>query len=268
VSLDLTKPWREYPIVSCDFETTGPDPLTCEPVEVSCVRFSSDGTIIDRFTSLLRTKAPIPEEATKVHGITDEMVDQAPSLEEVADKLMAMADGAVPLAFNRGYDRTVMHRYLNGTGVTLFDPAQQWLCALAMVWKGDRFVPGQGRHKLAACCERRGINVVGAHRAEADAIACGMLFFTLMANTPAKTTMGQVLERVAQREAEKEADYQAFRKKAREADRVIWRQYAAMALAGFCAQQSHIGMQGERDRAELAAIAADEMLAREKEYFK
>lgn len=267
MSLDLSKPWRSYHVVSCDFETTGPNPDTCEPVEVACVRFDGNGSILSRFTSLLRPDHPIPEDATRVHGITNEMVQDAPTLVGVMHELAEVAEGAVPLAYNRGYDRKVMHRYLSGEGVTVFDPEQPWLCAFAMAWSADRWEPGAGRHKLTACCERRGIRVVGAHRAEADAIACGMLFFSLMTGAKAETTMAQVLDRVNEREAERELEHAKWVKKCRAEDRVIWRQYAAAALSGVFSRDSTVELQSDNDRYQSAADAADAMLALEKAKF-
>lgn len=254
MSLDLTQLWRSCSYVSVDFEASSPDPVTCEPVEVSCVRFSGDGNILARFTTLLSTDAPIPPEATAVHGITDEMVAGAPKLAEVSHKILEVAQGAVPLAFNRAYDRTIMHRYLNGEGVPLFDSAQPWVCVYAMAWSADRFEKGSGRHTLGACCERRGIRIVGAHRAEADAIAAGTLFFALM-GADSKMTAHQLLAVVAKREHEREKDWEEYRKRKNAEDRLVWRQYACAALVR------------PETTLDYAEKIASRMLAREKELF-
>lgn len=256
MTLDLTKLWSTYPVLSVDFETTSPDPLTCEPVEVAVVRFES-GAIVARYSTLLRTREPIPAESTAIHGITDEMVAGAPTLEEVSHELVKLSEGAVPLAFNREFDRTIMHRYLSGEGVTLFDPAQPWLCSLSMAWSADG---GKGRHKLRECCERRGIRIVGAHRAEGDAIAGGTLFFQIM-GLAEKATMAQLLARVANVEAEREREFAERRRYAREKDRVLWHDYAKAAIEGACRSEFR------RDvtlLADLAEGVANEMLERER----
>jgi DNA polymerase III subunit epsilon len=61
-----------------DVETTGLDTASDEAVELGMVKFSyhSDGTVaavLDRFSSLNEPSRPIPEEAIKLHGITNEM---------------------------------------------------------------------------------------------------------------------------------------------------------------------------------------------------
>lgn len=256
--IDLTQPWRSLPILSVDFETTSADPSICEPVELACVRYEG-GNIAARYSTLLRTKEPIPDDSAKIHGITTEMTADAPTLEEVAHELVKIADGAVPLAFNVGYDRTVMHRYLSGEGVTLFDPTPAWICTYAMAWHKDRYEPGAGRMRLSECCKRRGINIVGAHRAEADALMSGALFFSLM--TGVETTMERLLQSVVRLSDERERDYAAFRKKLREQERVIWRQYACAAIAGNLASSpTSPGASLARD----AADTADAMLEAER----
>lgn len=268
MTLDLNVPWRSVPVVSIDFESTSPDPTACEPVEVSAVRFDGNGDIVGRFSTLLKTSFPIPAEATGIHGISDEMVASSPTLAEVSHELVKLSEGAVPMSFNRSYDRTIMHRYLSGEGVSMFDPAQPWLCTLAMAWSADRFESGSGRHKLTACCARRGIRVVGAHRAEADAIASGMLFYALLAKAKPETTMAQLMARVDAVEVEREADHVKFRKKLAERDRVIWREYARAALARVTAKEIHGQALEPEDWAKLAEQTADRMLKIEQERFK
>jgi DNA polymerase III epsilon subunit-like protein len=249
VTIDITQPWRSVPVLSVDFEASSADPQTCEPVELACVRYEQ-GAIVARYSTLLRTKEPIPEDSTAIHGITNEMVANQPTLEEVAHELVKISDGAVPMAFNSAYDRKVMHRYLSGEGVSLFDPAQAWICTLAMAWHKDRFEPGTGRLKLAACCQRRGINIVGAHRAEADALMSGALFFALMAGVD--TTMEKLLTSVAKLSEEREKDHAAYRKRMREQDRVLWRQYACSAIEGLAASSRDAASALARDAAEIA----------------
>src|SRR3972149_4178140 len=70
---DHLKPWSELNIACIDFETTGPDPKTCEPVELAVVRFEG-GEVVSRYSTLIEPDAAIPPEATAIHGITDEMV--------------------------------------------------------------------------------------------------------------------------------------------------------------------------------------------------
>jgi DNA polymerase III epsilon subunit-like protein len=254
MTLDLSTPWHAHKILAVDFEATSADALTCEPVEVACTLFEYPGNIVGRFVSFLRTKEPIPQESTDVHGITTEMVADAPTLGELGPQLAEIAQGAVPMAFNRKYDRTVMHRYLTGAGVPLFDPAQAWLCTAAMAWFKDRYVAGKGRHRLAECCKRRGINIVGAHRAEADTIMAGRLFYALMEAAKRDLSMARLLDSIDEIECDRDADRVKFEKQIREQERVIWREYArVMSRHDLTTTQ--------------VAARADEMLQLERERF-
>ena len=65
-----------------DTETTG---LHCgqnQIVELTAIRFR-DWKPVEIFTTLVNPGKPIPEDATRIHGITDEMVEDAPKIAEV-----------------------------------------------------------------------------------------------------------------------------------------------------------------------------------------
>ena len=83
--------YPEY--VLFDIETTGLSPATDEIIELSAVKVSR-GDIIDTFDTLIRPNRKIPRSATAINGITNDMVRDAPTLEQ---KLPAFLD------FIRGY---------------------------------------------------------------------------------------------------------------------------------------------------------------------
>lgn len=65
------------PLAVLDLETTGTNLATDRIVEIAVVRINTDGTkTIKR--KLINPEMKIPEASTKVHGITDEMVKDAP----------------------------------------------------------------------------------------------------------------------------------------------------------------------------------------------
>jgi len=69
-----------------DVETTGLQVGSCEIIEVAAVKFN-DFTPTECFTTLLKSKKPIPDEATTVNGITNEMVSNKPFFAEIVDSL-------------------------------------------------------------------------------------------------------------------------------------------------------------------------------------
>ena len=175
-------PWHKQPIVVVDFETTGVDPNDCAPVEMALVRFE-DGKRIRSWSQRFNPGRPISPEATAVHGITDADVARAMplrgltlSLQLSAGWAAAMCDGAVPCAYNHHFDRTILARFCPGLDLVTKWPV--WLDPLPVVRLVDKYVKGQGRHQLAATCERHGIELSKTHSARADAEACGKLLFS------------------------------------------------------------------------------------------
>jgi DNA polymerase-3 subunit alpha (Gram-positive type) len=77
--------------IAIDFETTGLDSKKSEVVEIGAVRFRDNGEIIDTFQSLAKPKKPIPSDAEKIHGITNEMVQGMAPPRVVWDKFLAWA---------------------------------------------------------------------------------------------------------------------------------------------------------------------------------
>lgn len=211
--LDPDRAWWDYPLAIVDFETTGPDPLECMPVSFACIRLQR-GQECGGFTTLVNPGVPIPPEATAIHGITDEMVANAPSLMDVAWDVSRVAEDALPCAYNAPFDRELFIRFGPLTGeCPLFDPAQKWIDPLVMIRKLDRYASGSGRHKLAAVCERWGVPFsgspstqhyypmqAGAHNALADVRAVGRLLDRLvwMAKLKTSTKLGRLLEYIAE----------------------------------------------------------------------
>ena len=76
----LEKYVKDY--VVFDLETTGVSPLTDAVIEISAIKVR-DGKVVDEFSTLVNPKRRIPYGASRVNGITDEMVADMPVFEEV-----------------------------------------------------------------------------------------------------------------------------------------------------------------------------------------
>jgi len=69
-----------------DLETTGVESHEDRIVQMAMHIFRPDGTV-DEWTSLVNPLRTIPEGATKVHGITNDMVKDAPTFKSMAGNL-------------------------------------------------------------------------------------------------------------------------------------------------------------------------------------
>ncbi|MBO5893574.1 MAG: 3'-5' exonuclease [Alistipes sp.] len=87
------------PIVFFDLETTGVDTAKDRIVEISMVKVMPNGDEIVR-TRLINPQMHIPEEATAVHGITDEDVKEQPTFAQIAKSLSQFIEGCDFGGFN------------------------------------------------------------------------------------------------------------------------------------------------------------------------
>lgn len=100
-------------LIILDVETTGLDPNTHQLVQISLM--NNKGKII--FSSLINPGRPIPPDATKIHGIKDSDVANAPTLAEIAPLLQRFLDGSYLVAYNAGFDVHFLTHLLRNLGV-------------------------------------------------------------------------------------------------------------------------------------------------------
>lgn len=87
------------PIVFFDLETTGVDTAKDRIVEISMVKVMPNGDEVVR-TRLINPQMHIPEEATAIHGITDEDVKEQPTFTQIAKSLAQFIEGCDFGGFN------------------------------------------------------------------------------------------------------------------------------------------------------------------------
>jgi DNA polymerase-3 subunit epsilon len=120
-----------------DVETTGLDTASDEVVELGMVKFAyhPDGTVaavLDSFSSLNEPSRTIPEDAIKLHGITNEM---AAGHKIDAEAVSAFAaDAAIVIAHNAAFDRKFAERYWPTFA------NKPWACSVNQVeWRAHGF---------------------------------------------------------------------------------------------------------------------------------
>jgi len=93
----------EYYLI-LDTETTGlNDGEICQLAVIDC----TGKIMLDTF---VKTKNPIPLQATSIHGITDTMVKDAPTWCEISPKLEDLLRDNLVVIYNAVYDRKMMHK--------------------------------------------------------------------------------------------------------------------------------------------------------------
>lgn len=166
----------QIPWVSIDTETTGTDAVTDRVVEVGFV-FMRGGQVTDRKGWLINPGCPIPEEASKVHGIMDADVADKASFAECAQEMADALLGYLPQAYNADFDRSFMREEFKRAGIltqrsTSLAPALRegvhWVDPLD--WARELHQEHKSR-ALGEVCQRLGIELSNAHRATDDAEA-------------------------------------------------------------------------------------------------
>ncbi|MBV9806096.1 MAG: GIY-YIG nuclease family protein [Solirubrobacterales bacterium] len=168
----------EHAIASAEFlvvdtETNGLGGEACELTEVGAVLVGG-GELHDRWSSLVRCNRPLGRGIQRFTGITQEMLAEAPGLEEVLPAVAERLDGRVLVAHNAPFDRRVLRRGFELIGLEWPNPPVLCTAALAR-----RLLPLQRRRGLGALADALGIEVDTAHRALADAETCARVLCAL-----------------------------------------------------------------------------------------
>lgn len=87
------------PLAFIDLETTGVNLGTDRILEIAIVKILTDGTRSVK-RKLINPGMPIPKASSDIHGITDDMVKDAPLFKQVAQELKQMLDGCDFAGYN------------------------------------------------------------------------------------------------------------------------------------------------------------------------
>jgi DNA polymerase III subunit epsilon len=147
--------------VMLDLETTGGNPAIDRITEIAAVRVEH-GVEVDRWTTLVNPGVPIPPFIENLTGISDAMVDSAPRFKDVADRLLALLDGAVFVAHNVRFDHGFVLHELGRLGRPF---KINTLCTVRL---SRKLYPQHKSHGLDALLQRHGLHTQARHRAMGD----------------------------------------------------------------------------------------------------
>ena len=91
------------PDVLFDLETTGLSAVNNKIIEIGAVKVV-DGAITERFSTFVNPEVPIPYNIEQLTSIKDDMVLDAPRIEEILPKFMKFCEGTVMVAHNAEFD--------------------------------------------------------------------------------------------------------------------------------------------------------------------
>lgn len=156
-----------------DIETTGGDPKVDRITEIAV--YLHDGkSVIDSYVSLVNPEMPIPEFITRITGIDNEMVREAPKFYEIAKRIVEITEGAVFVAHNVRFDYSFVQKEFRTLGYTF---SRKQLCTVKL---SRKLIPGHSSYSLSKLAPALGIQNEASHRAYGDAAATVQLFEKLL----------------------------------------------------------------------------------------
>lgn len=146
-----------------DLETTGISPNYDEVIEISALKVKG-GEVVDEFNTLVNPGRKIPFGATKVNGITNAMVAEAPAFSHVLAEFLDFAEGLVLVGHNIArFDMKFIWRDAEQYFGEI--PQNNYVDTLQVARK---HLPKMEHHRLVDLAEYYGISSEGAHRALND----------------------------------------------------------------------------------------------------
>lgn len=156
-----------------DLETTGFSPSKNQIIEIGAVKVVN-GSIAQRFSTFVNPKVPIPFEIEQLTSINDDMVLDAPVIDEILPKFMDFCQDAVMVAHNADFDMSFIKYNCSALGLdcekTVLDTV-----ALSRV-----LLPSLNRFKLDTVAKALNISLAHHHRAVDDAACTAEIFVKLV----------------------------------------------------------------------------------------
>jgi DNA polymerase-3 subunit epsilon len=164
--VDFSKPWTEYEYVAFDTETSGAYPFGADVVEFGAVKWRG-GQVVDTYQTLLRPKELMSAFIIGIHGITNEMVEDAPVMKEKIREIRDFLGEGILMAHHAPFDMGFMALEFQRYQIPL--PANPVLCTSLLARK---IITESENHKLQTLISVLGLERGSAHRAKDDAHAC------------------------------------------------------------------------------------------------
>ena len=186
-----------------DTETTGVKADKDRIIEIAAYDPEQDRT----FHSLINPLCPIPPQASAIHKITDEMVQEAPSFAKVGTQFTNFCSGEVVLIAhnNDAFDKPFLEYEFRRNEVEL--PEWTYIDSLKFARK---YRPDLPRHSLQHLREYHGIEANNAHRALDDVLILYQVFCELVDDL----SMEMIIELMSQKQVLRQMPFGKHRGKA------------------------------------------------------
>lgn len=159
-----------------DTETTGLNPSEGdEIIAIGAVRIVNGRLLRQEILDqLIDPQRPMSRQSISIHGISPQMLQGQPTIEQALPLFYQFAEDTVLVAHNAAFDMRFLQMKEEQTGLRFIQPVLDTLLLSAVV------NPNQEDHSLEAIARRLGVNIIGRHTALGDAIVTGEIFLKLI----------------------------------------------------------------------------------------
>ncbi|EOD00618.1 PolC-type DNA polymerase III [Caldisalinibacter kiritimatiensis] len=156
-----------------DIETTGFSPVNDRITEIGAVKIKNN-QIVDRYNQLINPQIKIPEKIVELTGITDELVKDKPTIEEVITEFLDFVGDSVLVAHNASFDMGFIKEKASRQGIDIKNASLDTLELSRVLF------PDLKRHKLNILAKHLNIKLENHHRAVDDAEATAHIFIKML----------------------------------------------------------------------------------------
>ncbi len=156
-----------------DIETTGLK-ASLEKITEIAIYIYDGNQVIDRFVSLINPERNIPYQITKITGISNQMVANAPKFYEIAKKILELTENKIFVAHNVQFDYGFIKEEFKRLG---YNYQRKTICTVKL---SRKLIPNLPSYSLGNLCQSLDIPILNRHRAAGDTEATVKLFEKLL----------------------------------------------------------------------------------------
>lgn len=175
-----------------DLETTGRSNKHIDITEISAIKYRG-GEIVDSMSTLIKAKNSIIPFVVNLTGITNDMIKDAPKIDDVIEDFIRFIGNDVILGHNVEFDYgLVFDAYYSKTGKLM---SNNYIDTLRI---SRLMIKDIANHKLESLCQYFGVERITAHRGLADSKQTAQIYLR----------MYEMYQNLKQKQTERQAFYE------------------------------------------------------------
>ncbi|MDD9149225.1 3'-5' exonuclease [Sporolactobacillus sp. CQH2019] len=154
-----------------DFETTGLSPETSEIIQIGAVKYA-DGKIVDTFSSYIKPQfSKLSSRITNITGITEDMLVDAPIIQDVLPKFIEYIKCQTLVAHNASFDMKFLFSACDRCQINT-----DRFRVIDTLFLSRRLIGGVTNYKLETLKKELGLGTYKSHDALGDCYTTGILY--------------------------------------------------------------------------------------------